>query len=544
MTRFFKWTCSDRVVRLLGLLVLFAGLASAQRELNQFIDDTQVQDIWLDLPPSNWSTLLQNYESDTYYQATFTWNSNSFAIGIRQHGGASRSPIKPNLDLNFAHITKTQTFLGEGFLILKANNEDPSDLREWISMKLFRQMGMPAPRESFARLYVNGQYFGFYMIVEHEDETFLQRNFGESGGYLYEWENQGDNYDFNNLGTNPLLYANYLELKTDQLIPDLQTFANLVQVINQPSSSSFTAAQFISALSQYLDPKYFLLYAATENAVAEADGLVGGLEGMNNFDLYQFQGTSFYQLVPWDKDLTFSSPQRDIFDGSMVGATACANACPPGLINVLAQRLMAIPEYQNFYLEQLTRAATLMGGTGGWADSEITREYGVINASASNDPFKQCFANGVLYSCGEADFQSNVAWLHSFLSMRSDFVLSAVAAAGYQAPTADPVISSVVLARPGGTSELAPGALVNVNGANLGPSAQASAAPFPRILGDTYVAIEGVRAPIVITSSGQIEVQTPWDLPLTSASVVVSVNGEMSNTSDLNVVQVRPQPSQ
>jgi spore coat protein CotH len=262
---------SNRVAGWCGALVVFAGISAAQPELNQFIDDTQIQDVWLTLSPNDWATLLQNDESNTYYPTVFTWNSITEEIGIRQHGGASRSQIKPNLDLNFAHYNSSQTFLGEGFLILKANNEDPSNLHEWIAMKLFRQMGMPAPRESFARLHVNGQYFGFYMIVEHEDATFAQRNFGESGGYLYEWENQGDNYDFSNLGTDPSLYANYLNLKTNQTTPDLQTFVNLVQVINQPSSSSFTDAQFISALSQYMDPKYFLTYAATENVVAEAD---------------------------------------------------------------------------------------------------------------------------------------------------------------------------------------------------------------------------------------------------------------------------------
>jgi hypothetical protein len=41
-----------------------------------------------------------------------------------------------------------------------------------------------------------------------------------------------------------------------------------------------------------------------------------------------------------------------------------------------------------------------MGGTGGWADSELTREYGVIQAAALNDPNKQCMVAGVLVPCG------------------------------------------------------------------------------------------------------------------------------------------------
>ena len=79
----------------------------------------------------------------------------------------------------------------------------------------------------------------------------------------------------------------------------MQTFCNLVQLINQPSSSTFTDTDFIIALSQYMDPKSFLTYAATENVLSEADALVGGIVGMNNFYLYQFQGASRNQLTPF-----------------------------------------------------------------------------------------------------------------------------------------------------------------------------------------------------------------------------------------------------
>jgi len=360
-------------------VIFLSSTALAQAQINQFIDDTVVQQISLTVNPTDWATLLQNYESDTYYHATFAWNGISEDIGIRQHGQGSRSPIKPNLDLNFAHYTASQTFLGDGFLLLKANNDDASNLHEWLAMKLYQRMGFPAPRESFATVTVNGTVLGFYTIVEHDDTAFVQRNFGESSGYFYEWKN-ANYYDFGNLGTDPTLYAPFLDLKTNQATPDLQTFANLVQIINQPASSSFTDAQFIAALEQYMDPQMFLTYAATENVLAEADGLVGGIEAMNNFDLYQFQGTTIYTLTPWDTELTFSTAQRDIFDGFTNGT----------YVNVLANRLIGIPGYQNIYMDQLNRAAGLLGGTGGWADSEVTREYAVINSAASSDPIKQC----------------------------------------------------------------------------------------------------------------------------------------------------------
>jgi uncharacterized protein (TIGR03437 family) len=505
-------------------LMTLSTAARAQTQANVFLDDSVVQVINLAMNPNDWATLQQNYLLDTYYHATFTWNGISEDIGIRSHGGGSRSPIKPNLDLNFAHYEKNQTFLGLPFILIKANNEDPSNLHEWISMKLFRKMGMPAPREAPAQVFINGQLLGFYYIVEHEDETFLNRNFGESGGYLYEWE-YADNYEFQDLGTDPSAYAPFLDLKTDQASPDLQTFAKFVQVINQPSSASFTDADFISALSQYLNPSLFLTHAATENVLAEQDGLLDGMVGLNNFYLYQFQNTTLYQMIAWDKDLTFGSPQLDVMDGIWNGT----------LINLLAQRLVDIPQYQQVYLNALVKAATLLGGTGGWADSEITREYGVIYDAAMNDPNKQWGGNPAT----SQDFENGVAYIHSFLSQRSNFVLTETGSFGYQPLLTNPLIASGVVSTINGEQQFSPGVLASV-ATNLALTVPATAPTLPRIMQNTFVAVEGVRAPLVAASSGEIEFQLPLDIPGGTASIVVSNNGSTSNTADVPVVASTP----
>jgi uncharacterized protein (TIGR03437 family) len=520
----------------------------AQTAANAFFDDTVVQQINLTVAPGDWASLLQSDKSDTYYSASFAWNTSFEEVGIRQHGIGTASTVKPNLDIDFAHYSKKQTFLGLSKILLKANNDDPSNMREWLTMKFFRMMGFPAPREAPAQLYVNGQLFGYYTIVEKiDDTTFLTRNLGENGGYLYDWvRDYSAIYEFQNLGNHPSLYAPFLNLKSAQAAPDLQTFCDLVQVINHPSSSKFTDADFIAALSQYIDPKSFLTFAATNNVLSQADGMVGGIVGMNNFYLYQFQGTTFYQLIPWDAGLTFSSSSTDVMQGFTL---------PPN-INLLARRLVGIPEYLKFYLGQVSKAANLLGGTGGWADTQVTNEYAVINTAASNDPNKQCDIAGQLTSCGPVDFQNNVQGLHYFLAGRSAFVLPEVQNYGYQPVPTDPVISSAVMTAPNDSqismsaiappqARTAPGSLVNITGANLGPVAQAATPtasnPLPRLLSSTYVAVEGVRAPLVTTAAGQIELQMPDDLPAGTANIVVSVAGEMSNTFVATVQASLPQ---
>jgi len=532
-------------------VLIFAAVssvpASAQTAANAFFDDTQIQVIDLTMAPSDWAALQQNYLLDTYYHASMTWNGASVTFGIRSHGDGSRSPIKPDLDFNFGHYSTGQTFLGLEFVMMKANNEDPSNLREWISMKLYRAMGLPAPREAPAQLFMNGQLLGLYYIVEHEDDqagNFLQRNFGENGGYLYEWQ-WGDSYEFGNLGTDPNSYSAFLKLKSNQTAPDLQTFANFIQAVNAPTSPE---ASYISGLSAYMNPSLFLSYCATENVLAETDGVLGGYVGANNFYLYQFQNSTQYQMIAWDKDNTFSDPSRPIIYGVTQGATITEGGVTGSNINVLAQTLYGFPDYHNVYLNELTRAATLLGGAGGWADSEITREWGVISPAALDDPNKQCVIGANAPApCGTADTLAALQSIHSFLAQRSAFVLSSSISAGFQPVSSDPEIQSVTLYPPAtSVLQLSPGALSQINGSDLGPAAQASlvtpaGAVLPRIIGSTFVAIEGVRAPLVLTNPGYIGFQIPEDEATSDAAhVVVSIGGAMSNSASVAVSPASP----
>jgi len=413
--------------------------------------------------------------------------------------------------------------------MIKANNEDPSNLHEWLTLKLFRMMGLPAPREAPAQVFLNGQILGFYFIVEHEDETFLQRNFGESGGYLYEWEQNGS-YGFNNLGTDPSVYAPLLELKTGQPTPDLQNFTDLVQIINQTSSASFTDDQFIAALSAYLNPGLFLNHIAIEAVMSEADGICGGEVGMNNFDLYQFQNQTLYQMIVWDKDMTFWDPTRDILYGITTGNN----------INLLAQRLIAIPQYRTMYLNAVAKAQSLLGGAGGWGDQEITTENSIIYDYATNDPNKQCINSAsVLGPCGAADYIAGVQADHSFLAARYPIVEAALAADGYVPAAPDPLIQSNGVSASGASQNISPGSWSTIMGADLGSALQAPDGTA-RILGGTFVSVEGVRAPVSVISSDTIQFLAPTDLAPGSANVVVSNNGALSNTVAVPVLTETP----
>jgi spore coat protein CotH len=147
-------------------------------------------------------------------------------------------------------------------------------------------MGLPAPRVAHAKVYVNGTYAGLYTIVEPVDRGFLKRSPGEDGGHRYDYEWTSE-YWFEYLGDDPAAYSPYpFQPETNERSPDPRPLVEMIRVINQSAD-----AEFLAALSRYLDPKHFLSYLAVEMFLAEADGLAGEW-GLNNFYLYRLQGSA------------------------------------------------------------------------------------------------------------------------------------------------------------------------------------------------------------------------------------------------------------
>ncbi|MCX6636021.1 MAG: CotH kinase family protein [Acidobacteria bacterium] len=413
--------------RILALALLLLGLAapygSAQTATDLF-DDQQVHDIWLDVNPADWKTLRDNYLLDTYYPATFNWNGRILHnIGIRSRGSGSRSPEKPNLLLGFNRYDSKQQLLGLPSLILKANNQDASLMHEIVAMNLFRRVGLPAVLEAPARLFINGEFFGAYTLVEVLDEAFLRRNFGQDTGYLYDWEeNRTDGYHFEYLGPDPAAYSPAMWTpKNQKTDPDPENIEAMVRAVNFAPD-----ADFEREVSRYVDLKQFMTYIATENFLADYDGVLGGPFGMNNFYFYRFAGATVGQFLPWDKDGTFNWERKSIFDGVEQ--------------NVLARRAMQVPELRKTYLDALAKASTLAGGPGGWMDQEINRLYYQIRDMARLDPNKQCTAAGVMHPCGAEDFEREVERIRLFTRERAGFVTAEVIAAGYLPSTSGPGI--------------------------------------------------------------------------------------------------------
>jgi spore coat protein CotH len=421
-----------KIFPILAIVALVAAprVASAQAVPDQaapFFDGTVLHDIFLTINSKDWTSLKEHFLDNTYYPCDFKWNGQTVRnIGIRSRGTGSRSGVKPGLRIDFDRYTTDQTFLALKSVILRNNTQDPSGMRERLSMAMFKRMGLIAEREAHARLYINNTYVGLYTIVESLDKTFLTKNFNENDGHLYEYS--FDNaaalpFDFGYPGSDPALYSPApFKPETLELDPQGEVFERMFWTANVASD-----AVWRNSIEEYLNMQKFIRHLAIENFLAEEDGLTGDY-GPNNFYIYRFVGKNLYTLLPWDKSNTFwESPSysllRNIEDGT------------EGKRNKLVVRALKEPDLRALWwstilecadsiMQAVVPASAATPATPAdntpWLQSEIARISTQIRDANNTDPSREVYTN--------ADFEESIRFLTSWSQTRSDIVRAQVAA--------------------------------------------------------------------------------------------------------------------
>jgi spore coat protein CotH len=385
----------------IGLFVLFAGSISPAlaQTSDDLFNETAVQRLDLTVHSRDWESLRANFTANTFYPADVTWNGlRARNVGIRSRGLGSRSGVKPGLEVNFAHYSSRGQFLGLRALVLDNLTTDPSMIRERVSMAFLRRYGVPAPREVHAELFVNGQYFGVYAIVEPIDAVFVQRALGENSGALYEYH-WLQPYFATFLGEDLDLYRPFFEPRTQETRSTFDLFdpiRELFRTINSAPVSTFS-----DSLGGRLDLESTLRLVAGEGFLAEWDGILG-YAGMNNFYLYRPSASPQARLFPWDADHTFHAADYPLLAGAAE--------------NVLMRRMLEDPALRARYF-QLVNEAISVATAGDWLVREVFTEYQQIRASVLADPLKP-------YTIEE--FDAAFAELLNFARTRPAFVAQQV----------------------------------------------------------------------------------------------------------------------
>lgn len=334
----------NKLAVLIGLLALSFGLHAQSGE--DMFDETYVHEIRITFENSNfWDSLTFYYDEmlnsgadKKYMMATgITIDGNVLdSVGVRQKGffsnwGAFGSNKKP-LKIDFREY-KDHKYDGLKKINLANGFKDPSMLRDVMAYRLFREMGLKAPRTSYAKVYINNQYWGLYIVVEQVDSEFIEDNFKSTqDGNLYKCV---DNTSLAYQGNNWTSYADEFELRTNTLSTDHSRFIDFVEKIaNTPAN------QFKDSLDEIFETSDYL-------AILACDIL------MHNWDSYYDHGRNFYlyldpiknkfNWIPWDYNLSFSEMNTDVIvDYSMSSSE-----------QQLVKKMQANTEYRSLYFQHM-----------------------------------------------------------------------------------------------------------------------------------------------------------------------------------------------
>ena len=219
--------------------------------------------------------------------------------------------------------------VGMARLNLKSMYNDPSQMREALAWRLFVAAGVPSPRHTYARLAINGAYYGLHSLIEQIDKRFLGDRFGENRhGNLYkaycgslgcatlehrrgtDGDDSGRQYH-----TSGHPGDQTYRLKTNESdaavasYDDLATFIRVINGVGLPGGDGrFNTDAFRAEVEQVFDVQAFLRWAGVNLLLGSWDNYFASPA---NYYLYNgghagrardFATDPYFTFLPWDYD--------------------------------------------------------------------------------------------------------------------------------------------------------------------------------------------------------------------------------------------------
>ncbi|MFI5379122.1 MAG: CotH kinase family protein [Tepidisphaerales bacterium] len=272
-------------------------------------------------------------------------------VGFRQRGNSSynwgvNSGFKRPFKVSFKHFVDGQKLHGLTGFYLNNNAYDPSFLRETIGYEAFRAMGVPAPRTTFALVYLtidgrlDHEYLGLYTLIEELDsKAFLKEHFDSAKGLMLKpWSIHGLPY----LGEQWDAYESYYNSRTEPTPKTARRTIDFIKLVNYADDETFR-----KEIADYLDVDEFLRWMTVEVVLSNLDTI---FYTGHNFYLYLNHEDDRFAFLPWDLNLAFA------------GFTSAAPVEPSLHLSLIRphtgeakiiDRILAMPRYRELYLKHV-----------------------------------------------------------------------------------------------------------------------------------------------------------------------------------------------
>ena len=262
----------------------------------KFFNKDELSEVSIKVDEADWDSLLSNPTAEEYFEATVTLNGVTYEhVGVRAKGNSSLSSVassesnRYSLKLDFSQYDNNQSYYGLEKINLNNNFSDTTQMKEYVSYELMNQLDIPTPAYAYAKVHVNGQYYGLMLAVEEIGEAFVRTHYNTSEGYIFKPE--GDGSDLKYVSDQVSDYSGiFNEVKYNK--ETAEQSSNIITMMKQISEGD------TSALQLDLIARYFALNTALVNM----DSYQGSFK--HNYYLYEDKNGMF-SIIPWDYNMSF-----------------------------------------------------------------------------------------------------------------------------------------------------------------------------------------------------------------------------------------------
>ena len=356
-----------------------------------FLED-ELQTVEITIDENNLNYILQNADEkpsaladsvtiggETIYYCGFKTKGN-YTLA---HTYSDEDSDRFSFTINFGKYVKkadygeTQNFYGLSKVSFNNFFFDKTMMKEYFALKLMTEMGVPTPAYGLAKLYINGEYYGVYFMVESLDESILERTYGldssQVSDYLVKPTDTKLQYE-ELLEDDSPLYEDSEDTYEDveEMLP---TVMDWVEKLNQLSQGTdfdgneidVNSDEYLELLGQIIDVDEFVRYFATHSFLCQFDNMFNEEQ---NFGLYVSED-GVATMVPWDYDLSFgcyypsdaestANLDLDIMTKSQQPLATVYQNYP--LFNVIYQN-DSLRELMHTYMEDCSKIMALGGTT-------------------------------------------------------------------------------------------------------------------------------------------------------------------------------------
>lgn len=271
---------------LFSIIPVFLLAACSREENLQTEVQTELYEFHLICNEKEFEEIYADWENDRYIPVAIVYKGDTIPDAkMRIRGDTSREKPKKSLKVKFG----SRTFEGYKDVInFNAEYSDKSYIRQYMSGMLMRQAGLHCFDSEFSVLYLNGRFFGLYLMVENVDNDFMQKHNLDPANNLYKAKDDGA----------CLSVYDVIDKDWEKKTNVKTGFDDLQLLIGKVNSTS--VADYYEFVTKNFEYDKFLTIIAMDMLLAN------GSTWYHNYYLYHDRQTGKWEIFPWDLDKTLS----------------------------------------------------------------------------------------------------------------------------------------------------------------------------------------------------------------------------------------------